>query len=455
MNVHFIAIGGSAMHNLAIALSRKGANVTGSDDELFEPSRTRLENQGILPSAIGWFPERITENLDAVILGMHAREDNPELLKAKELNIPIYSYPEYLYEQSKNKYRIVIGGSHGKTTITSMLLHVVNALGLNVDYMVGAQLEGYDCMVRLSDEAPFMILEGDEYLSSPIDRRPKFHLYKPNTALISGIAWDHINVFPTWENYVDQFRKFCEVIEPNGKLIYNIEDPVLKSLGEEFEGRLDTKPYQTPVYRTTETGTVMTFDGKEYELQIFGAHNLQNLVGAMRLAESMNISNHDFLRAVRTFKGAGKRLQKVVEHDSFTMFKDFAHSPSKLKATTSAVKEQYPNRKVVACMELHTFSSLRKEFLPLYDGAMNAADEALVYFSPAVVAHKKLEPLTIEHVQAAFGGKVKVVNDTQEVLDFIRAKKWDHSVLLMMSSGNFDGIDYDKLGAELVFGLSE
>lgn len=443
------------MHNLAIALSRKGAKVTGSDDELFEPSRTRLENQGILPEAIGWFPEKITEDLDAVILGMHAREDNPELLKAKELNIPIYSYPEYLYEQSKNKYRIVIGGSHGKTTITSMLLHVVNALGLNVDYMVGAQLEGYDCMVKLSDEAPFMILEGDEYLSSPIDRRPKFHLYKPNTALISGIAWDHINVFPTWENYVDQFRKFCEVIEPNGILIYNIEDPVLKSLGEEFEERLDTKPYQTPVYRTTGTGTIMTFDGKEYELQIFGAHNLQNLVGAMYLAESMNISNHDFLRAVRTFKGAGKRLQKVVEYDSFTMFKDFAHSPSKLKATTSAVKEQYPNRKVVACMELHTFSSLRKEFLPLYDGAMNAADEALVYFSPAVVAHKKLEPLTIEQVQAAFGGKVKVVNDTQEVLDFIRAKNWDHSVLLMMSSGNFDGIDYDKLGTELVSGLSE
>lgn len=438
------------MHNLAIALSRKGAKVTGSDDEIFEPSRTRLEKQGILPDSIGWFPEKITTDLDAVILGMHAREDNPELLKAKELNIPIYSYPEYLYEQSKNKYRIVIGGSHGKTTITSMLLHVVNELGLNVDYMVGAQLEGYDCMVKLSEEAEFMILEGDEYLSSPIDRRPKFHLYKPNTALISGIAWDHINVFPTWENYIDQFRKFCEVIEPGGKLIYNVEDPTLKSLGEEFKGKLETKPYQTPEYRVTDTGTVMTHEGKEYELQIFGAHNLQNLVGAMRLAESMRISNHDFLHAIRTFKGAGKRLQKVVEHDSFTMFKDFAHSPSKLKATTSAVKEQYPARNVVACMELHTFSSLRKEFLPLYDGAMDAADEALVYFSPAVVAHKKLEALTVEQVQAAFGGKVKVVNNTQEVLDFIRAKNWNNSVLLMMSSGNFDGIDYEKLGEELM-----
>ena len=438
------------MHNLAIALSRKGAKVTGSDDEIFEPSKTRLEKQGILPASIGWFPEKITGELDAVILGMHAREDNPELLKAKELNIPIYSYPEYLYEQSKDKYRIVIGGSHGKTTITSMLLHVVNELGLNVDYMVGAQLDGYDCMVKLSEEAEFMILEGDEYLSSPIDRRPKFHLYKPNTALISGIAWDHINVFPTWENYIEQFRIFCEVIEPGGKLIYNTEDPTLKSLGEEFESKLETKPYQTPSYRTTETGTIMTHDGTDYELQIFGAHNLQNLVGAMHLAESMDISNDAFLKAIRTFKGAGKRLQKVVEKESFTMFKDFAHSPSKLKATTSAVKEQYPNRNVVACMELHTFSSLRKEFLPLYDGAMNAADEALVYFSPAVVAHKKLEPLTLEQVQNAFGGKVKVVNKTEEVLEFINSKNWNNSVLLMMSSGNFDGIDYEKLGEELI-----
>lgn len=443
------------MHNLAIALSRKGAKVTGSDDEIFEPSRTRLEKQGILPETIGWFPEKITSGLDAVILGMHAREDNPELLKAKELNIPIFSYPEYLYEQSKNKYRIVIGGSHGKTTITSMLLHVVNALNLNVDYMVGAQLEGYDCMVKLTEEAEFMILEGDEYLSSPIDRRPKFHLYKPNTALISGIAWDHINVFPTWENYVDQFRKFCEVIEPDGKLIYNSEDATLKELGEEFDVKLETKAYKTPQYRVSDSGTIMTYDGKEYELQIFGAHNLQNLVGAMYLAESMNISNHEFLQAIRTFTGAGKRLQKVIEKGSFTLFKDFAHSPSKLKATTSAVKEQYPSRNVVACMELHTFSSLRKEFLPLYDGAMNAADEALVYFSPEVVAHKKLAPLSIEEVQSAFGGRVKVVNETQEVLEFIREKNWNNSVLLMMSSGNFDGIDYDQLGEELTLRLPE
>lgn len=449
MNVHFIAIGGSAMHNLAIALSRKGVNVTGSDDEIFEPSRTRLEKQGILPAEIGWFPSKITSETSAVILGMHARADNPELAKAKELNIPVFSYPEYLYEQSKNKKRIVIGGSHGKTTITSMLLHVINELGIEVDYMVGAQLEGYDCMVKLTETAPYMILEGDEYLSSPIDRRPKFHLYKPDAALISGIAWDHINVFPTWDNYVWQFEEFCRCITPNGTLVYNQEDESVERLGEQFSGTLETKAYQTPKYEVTDFGTVVEHEGKKYELSVFGAHNLQNAFGAMYLAESMNIGNHDFLKALEGFKGAGKRLQKVIDTKNITMFKDFAHSPSKLKATTKAVKEQYVTRKVIACMELHTFSSLQKEFLPLYDKAMDAADQALVYFSPAVVEHKKLEPITIEQVQNAFGGKVKVVNKTSEVLEFIHEEFKPGNVLLMMSSGNFDGIDYEQLGEEL------
>lgn len=449
MRVHFIAIGGSAMHNLAIALSRKGMAVTGSDDEIFEPSRSRLDKQGILPSAIGWDENRITSDLDAVILGMHARENNPELLKSKELGIPVFSYPEYLYEQSKTKQRVVIGGSHGKTTITSMLLHAINELGMNVDYMVGAQLEGYDCMVKITDEADVMILEGDEYLSSPIDRRPKFHLYKPDVAIISGIAWDHINVFPTFENYVSQFEQFCEVIEPKGTLIYNTEDPEVNKLGEKYSNTLNTVPYQTPKYEVTEDGTRLFFDGNEYELKIFGAHNLQNLIGAMRLGESVGIDSHSFLNAMRSFTGAGKRLQKVIENDNFVMYKDFAHSPSKLKATTKAVKDQYKNRKVVACMELHTFSSLKKEFLEQYDGAMNAADEALVYYSPEVVEHKKLEPISKELVLNGFGGSVKVMNETAEVLDFIRSQDIQDSVLLMMSSGNFDGIDYDKLGKEL------
>lgn len=449
MKVHFIAIGGSAMHNLAIALSRKGIEVTGSDDEIFEPSRSRLDRQGILPTIEGWQADKITAELDAVILGMHAREDNPELQRAKELDIPIYSYPEYLYEQSKDKIRLVIGGSHGKTTITSMLLHAMNELNMDVDYMVGAQLEGYDCMVKLSDKAEIMILEGDEYLSSPIDRRPKFHLYEPDIAIISGIAWDHINVFPTFENYVSQFDLFCEAITKHGTLIYNHEDEEVRKLGEKHGERLHTFPYGTPKYSVTENGTVLNFEEKEYSLAIFGAHNLQNLIGAMRLAEAIGVEPDTFLNAMKSFTGAGKRLQKVAESDTFVMFKDFAHSPSKLKATTSAVKEQFKERKVIACMELHTFSSLKKEFLPQYQGAMEKADHALVYFSPKVVEHKRLEPITKEQVSEGFGGSVEVVTTTEEVLAFIRQFDLHDTALLMMSSGNFDGIDYDQLGEDL------
>ena len=449
MNVHFIAIGGSAMHNLAIALNRKGIHVSGSDDEIFEPSRTRLDNEGILPAKIGWDVANIHAELDAVILGMHAREDNPELLKAKELQIPIFSYPEYLYEQSKDKMRIVIGGSHGKTTITSMLLHAINKLDMNVDDMVGAQLEGYDCMVKLTNDAKFMILEGDEYLSSPIDRRPKFHLYHPNVALISGIAWDHINVFPTFENYTNQFEIFCDLIEPNGTLIYNSEDPEVRKLGEQAREGITSIAYQTPTFDPTETGTLLHFEGESFPLLVFGPHNLQNLMGAMNLAKSIGIQYTDFLKSMSDFTGAGKRLQKVIERTDFVMFKDFAHSPSKLKATTAAVKHQYPNRKVVACMELHTFSSLKREFLPHYDGAMNTADEALVYFNPEVVHHKKLEPISIQQVSDGFSGSVSVKDKTADVLAFIRSQSWNNAVLLMMSSGNFDGIDYDQLGEEL------
>lgn len=447
--IHFIAIGGSAMHNLAIALSRKGLCVTGSDDEIFEPSKSRLDKEGILPTSIGWNVERIHKGIDAVILGMHAREDNPELLKAKILNIPVFSYPEYLYEQSKEKKRVVIGGSHGKTTITSMLLHVTNAMGMDVNYMVGAQLEGYDCMVKITDEAEVMIFEGDEYLSSPIDRRPKFHLYNPHVALISGIAWDHINVFPTFDNYVDQFNQFCQVIESNGTFIYNTEDVEVSKLGIKYANTLNTIPYQTPQYEVTPDGTLLHFDGDSYALKIFGGHNLQNLIGAMHLGESIGISNTDFLSKISSFTGAGKRLQKVSESDRFSMFKDFAHSPSKLKATTKAVKEQFVSRRVVACMELHTFSSLKKEFLPQYKDAMNAADESVVYFSPEVVKHKKLPPITIEQVSAGFGGNVTVLTETSEVLAFIHSQNWSNAVLLMMSSGNFDGIDYDQLGKAL------
>ncbi len=453
--VHFIAIGGSAMHNLAIALSRKGIEVTGSDDEIFEPSRTRLSKQNILPVETGWFPEKIHTGLSAVILGMHARIDNPELLKAKELDLPIYSYPEYLYQQSKNKKRIVIGGSHGKTTITSMLLHVISQLDIQSDYMVGAQLDGYDCMVKLSESADFMILEGDEYLSSPIDRRPKFHLYEPDVALISGIAWDHINVFPTFENYVDQFDVFCQKVVANGTLIYNEEDAEVKKLGLKYASQLNAIPYKTPEYEVIPEGTRLKYEGETYQLKIFGGHNLQNAMGAMHLGKSMGIDFNTFFKAMETFTGAGKRLQKVIEKSDFVMYKDFAHSPSKLKATTKAVKEQYQDRNVVACMELHTFSSLQKEFLVHYEDAMESADEAIVYFSPAVVKHKKLAPISKEQVQAGFGKNVHVMTETSEVLSYIRKKSWRNSVLLLMSSGNFDGIDYDELGEELTDKIKE
>lgn len=452
MKVHFIAIGGSAMHNLAIALSRKGYQVTGSDDEIFEPSKGRLAKEGILPKNMGWDTDKVTKDLDAVILGMHARDDNPELAKAKEIGLEMFSYPEYIYEQSKNKKRVVIGGSHGKTTITSMILHALNELNVEVDYMVGAQLEGYDCMVKLSEGNDTIILEGDEYLSSPIDRRPKFHLYKPNVALISGIAWDHINVFPKYDDYVKQFEIFCDLITENGALIYNEEDDSVKTIAKEKDRAIDLVAYNTPDYEVNKKGTILSHKGQAYQLSIFGRHNLQNLMGAMYVCEQLGIDNDSFFKAMKHFTGAGKRLEKVTESDSFVMYKDFAHSPSKLKATTAAVKEQYPDRTLVACMELHTFSSLQKAFLPEYKGAMEAADEALVYFSPEVVSHKRLEPITKEDVSSGFGG-VEVVTETQQVLTFIRGFDWNNKVLLMMSSGNFDGIDYDELGKELVSSL--
>ena len=451
MNIHFIAIGGSAMHNLAIALNRKGERVTGSDDEIFEPSKSRLEKEGILPNNIGWDTTKITKDLDAIILGMHARIDNPELVKAKELNIPIYSYPEFLYQQSKNKLRIVIGGSHGKTTITSMILHALKKLNIEIDYMVGAQLDGYDCMVKITKEAKMIILEGDEYLSSPIDRRPKFHLYKPNIALLSGIAWDHINVFPTFENYLSQFRIFCDLIEENGSLVYNKEDHEVSKIAEEVKGNIKISPYSTPTYKVnSDNGTTIQIADKEYPLALFGAHNLQNLMGAMLVLEKIGVKNADFINSMRNFKGAGKRLQKVAEHKEFILFKDFAHSPSKLKATTSAVKEQFPQKKLIACMELHTFSSLQKSFLSHYKDSMKMADVAIVYFNPEVVAHKKLPPITKKDVLDGFGGNIIVVEKTNEVIRFIEKELNNRTSLLMMSSGNFDGINYEDLSQKLI-----
>ncbi|MEB0249946.1 Mur ligase family protein, partial [Mucilaginibacter sp. 5B2] len=391
MRVHFIAIGGSAMHNLAIALHKKGFNVTGSDDVLFEPSASRLGKYGILPAQEGWDAEKITADLDAVILGMHARIDNPELLKAQELGIRIYSYPDYIYEQSKDKIRVVIGGSHGKTTITSMILHVLQQAGKKFDYLVGAQLEGFETMVGLTHDAPVMIIEGDEYLASPIDRRPKFHIYKADIGVISGIAWDHINVFPTFDNYINQFKIFAETIQPNGKLIYSETDEVLYKMVSKLNVDVEKLPYNLPEYTIDNGITSIIADGKTYELEVFGQHNLLNMQAARLVCEALDINSADFYQHITTFKGAARRLEVVGKNDNATIFKDFAHSPSKLTATIDAVKAQFPDRQLIACIELHTFSSLNKDFLNEYAGTMNKADKAIVFIDRKTFEQKKIE----------------------------------------------------------------
>jgi len=452
MKIHFIAIGGSAMHNLAIAMHRKGFLITGSDDEIVEPSRTRLEKLGLLPPATGWFPSKLDKSIDAVILGMHARADNPELLRAKELDLKIYSYPEYIYEQTKDKIRIVVGGSHGKTTITAMILHVLHALGKDCDYLVGAQLEGFDTMVRLTREAPLAVIEGDEYLSSPIDRRPKFHLYHPTIAILSGIAWDHINVFPTFENYVEQFRIFVGLIAKNGSLVYCESDPEVNAVAKEARSDVRRYPYGIPSY-LVENGETVVIDnqsGEKYPLLVFGEHNLMNLNGARLVCNQVGVSDSDFYRTITSFKGAARRLELVRRSKSFALYKDFAHSPSKLKATTAAVKNQFPGRRLVACMELHTFSSLNETFLDEYRDSMALADEAYVYYNPHTIEHKKLKAISPEQVAAAFGGKnLHVYTDSAQLMAMLKAKSWKDSNLLMMSSGNFDGVDLKQLGDNL------
>ncbi len=448
MKVHFIAIGGSAMHNLAMALHQKGFAVTGSDDELFEPSRSRLSSCGLLPESKGWFPEKISSDLDAVILGMHARADNPELLQAKKLGLPVFSYPEYLFEQTKDKKRIVIGGSHGKTTITAMILHVLKTLEVDVDYMVGAHLEGFETMVRLSD-APIAIFEGDEYLSSPLDRRPKFHLYLPHVAVISGIAWDHINVFPTFENYVEQFRIFAERIEPGGDLIYFQEDKQLQKIAQQLRPDVKTCAYKALPHRVENGKTYLLTEQGDFPLAIFGLHNMQNLNAAKEVCSRIGISDEAFYRAISSFAGADKRLQILAENDDTTVFLDFAHSPSKLKATTQAVKAQYQDRKLIACMELHTFSSLNADFLTHYEGAMNSADEALVYFDPKVLEHKHLAVISAAEVKAAFGGSVKVFTTSDKLQDYLKSCPLQGCSVLLMSSGNFSGIDFKSFAQEL------
>ncbi len=446
MNIHFIAIGGSAMHNLALALYYKGYIVTGSDDTIHEPSKSRLKAKDLLPEEMGWFPEKITTDLDAVILGMHAKVDNPELLKAQELNLKIFSYPEFLYEQSKDKTRVVIGGSHGKTTITSMILHVMKYHDIEVDYMVGAQLEGFDTMVHLTSENEFIVLEGDEYLSSPIDRRPKFHLYKPHIALLSGIAWDHINVFPTFDNYVKQFSIFLESIVKGGMLVYCSDDPLVKMLAETTQNSIKKYEYNTIPYNNENGTTYLLSNEGKIPLHIFGRHNMQNLAGAQWICQLMGVDNTKFLEAISSFTGASKRLEKLAENKHSVLFKDFAHSPSKVKATVNAVKSQYPNKKVIACLELHTYSSLNAQFLKDYQKTLDKADEAVVFYSPHAVSIKGLKEVTKQQIKEAFKKENLIVYTKPiDFQKFILEKEFTNTSLLMMSSGNYGGLDLNEL----------
>ena len=446
MRIHFIAIGGSAMHNLAIALHNKGEQVTGSDDEIFDPSRTRLAAKGLLPEQYGWFEDNISSDIDAVILGMHAKQDNIELLRAKALGLTIYSYPEFLYEQSKNKTRVVIGGSHGKTTITSMILHVMHYHDKDVDYMVGAQLEGFDTMVHLTKENDFIVLEGDEYLSSAIDRRPKFHLYKPNIALLSGIAWDHINVFPTFDNYVEQFRIFLSQITHGGAIVYNQEDIEVKQVVETAQNQIKKYPYQTPRFSVENGDTLLDTEDGPMPIEVFGKHNLNNLEGARWICQLMGVQQEDFYEAIATFKGASKRLEKIGQGPTSIAYKDFAHSPSKVRATTQALKSQYPERSLLACLELHTYSSLNPEFLSEYKGTLNGADKAVVFYSPNAVKIKKLDAVSSSQILKAFQREDLVVfTDPAAFQDYLFEQDFTDTSLLLMSSGNYGGLDFEKV----------
>ena len=451
MRIHFIAIGGAVMHNLAIALLRKGYEITGSDDEIFEPSRSRLAARGLLPEAYGWHPEKINRDIDIVILGMHARADNPELAKAAELGLKIMSFPEFLLEQTRNKKRIVVAGSHGKTTTTAMIMHVMKTLGIRFDYMVGSSIEGYETMVSLSDDSEFAVLEGDEYLSSPIDRRPKFHLYMPDIAVLNGIAWDHMNVFPTFENYVEQFRIFADKISPGGTLVYFEDDPEVRKIAGSARDDIKKIPYRVHGHFRNKTGFYAAGISRTVKLQFFGRHNMQNFSAAMEACLAAGISSDSFYDAIGSFSGTSGRLQLIRENEKGTFYYDFAHSPSKVKATVEAVAERYPDRNIVACFELHTFSSLNKNFLPFYKGSLEKASRAIVYFNPGQFEQKRLEPFSPDTVKEGFGGNnLTVFNNSSGLMDHIKNIKLKSPVWLFMSSGDFGGCNLKMLAEELL-----
>jgi UDP-N-acetylmuramate: L-alanyl-gamma-D-glutamyl-meso-diaminopimelate ligase len=450
MKVHFISIGGSVMHQLAIALKRKGYQVTGTDDEIFEPSRTNLEKEGLLPASLGWNPDLITPDIEAVILGMHAKGDNPEIEKARQLGLKLYSFPEYIFKESTQKTRVVVGGSHGKTTTTSMIMHVLKYAQKQFDYLVGARLEGFDQSVNITD-APVIVCEGDEYPASVIEKRPKFHFLFPHVAIITGIAWDHINVFPTFENYLDQFRIFIDKIETGGLLIYNETDKVLKDLiSESSRNDLRLQPYAVPEHSILSGKTTVTIEGATGGLEVFGNHNLLNLNAAWYACKTLDIDAATFVRAMANFTGASKRLEKIAENEHTIVYRDFAHAPSKVKATIDAVKDQYPDRELIAVLELHTFSSLNENFMSEYKGALDKADHAAVFYSKHALELKRMPELPKQTVKNGFQkNDLSVITDRRELQEWLGQQRYQNANLVLMSSGNYDGLDVIEFGKKI------
>jgi len=438
--IHFIAIGGGAMHQLAIALKHNQNHVTGSDDEIFEPSRANLERESLLPAALGWFPDRITADLDMVVVGMHAKADNPELIKAKEMGKRVLSYPELIFEHARDKQRIVVAGSHGKTTTTAMIMHVLTVAGRKFDYLVGAQVPGFQQTVKLTDEAPIMVIEGDEYFASPDLQIAKFLVYQHHIGLVTGIAWDHINVFPTEHSYVRQFDHFADATPKAGILVYNDEDAIATVICKKEREDVTVLEYGTPksVVRNGIT-YLINHMGKEVPVRFFGAHNLSNANGARTLLHKLSISDDVFYDAIQSFEGASNRLEKIGENEKLVIFKDFAHAPSKLEATVKAVKDQFPDRRLTAVMELHTFSSLNKDFIHTYAHSFGMANRAIVYFNPEVVTHKNLTPIQPQELQNAFERPdLEVFTDSNALFAALRSTPWSRDVLLLMSSGSYN-----------------
>ena len=442
MRIHFISIGGSVMHQLAIALKRKGYTVSGSDDEIFEPAAGNLKNEGLLPANNGWFPDLITKDIEAVILGMHAKQDNPELEKAKELGLKIYSFPEYIFHESLHKKRIAIGGSHGKTTTTAMIMHALKTIDLNFDYLVGASLNGFEQSVQITD-APVIVCEADEYPASTIERRPKFHFLFPHIAVLTGIAWDHINVFPTFDFYLEQFVIFINKIEKNGFLIYNETDKVLKDLVEKnLRNDLNYVPYRLPQHEINNGITTVNIGNSKTDLRVFGEHNLLNLQAAFLVCKQLGMEDEDFAGAISTFEGAAKRLQLIAERNNCNIYRDFAHAPSKVKASINAVKEQFPDKKLVAVLELHTFSSLDKNFMEEYKGAMQMADEAIVFYSKHALELKRMNFLEPQVVKNGFEKEnLEVITERKNLEEKLKSYSFNNTNFLFMSSGNYDGMN--------------